>query len=495
MKSKRINMHIVFFMWIIFICVIGFVSADFGGDVQVNDDVSGEAQMIGSEKTAVVLKDEMVYAVWQDWRNVSDNLQPDIYFSKGIIDSDGNVSFNENVMVNDVAHSPLNDKPSAPAMAVGDDGIIYVVWTDNRNIDNQLEGVDVYFSRSTNGGVSFEQNQLIGSTAGGSGAPAIASEGNYVYIVYEHCCDPANNVLNFVMSSNKGQSFNALETIYIPSEKENGAGQPTIAAENSKVYIAFQLKSKEYAGQVALMKSHDRGESFSDPMIINDDNEPNVQQASISLFVSDNNVYVTWHDFREPKGVYFSSSYDGGNSFSQNQLIVETGPNYPSPVIASYEENVTISYAGHSEGIYGWVLLAKISLDGGNTWGNASIVSDPDVDDPDIGPRSGIGPSSVSMNEKGVGILWVDGRGGWDNNIFFDWSGFRVDEDAVSDNDEQDDINANDTSDENGDTNDTGGNNDSEEENNKPSSGTPGFELVALMTAFAILVFMMRKRI
>jgi len=471
MKYRRIKMHIAFSMWIIFISVIGSVSADFGGDVQVNDDVSDEAQMIGPEKTAVVLKDEMVYAVWQDWRNVSDNLQPDIYFSKGIIDSDGNVSFSENVMVNDLAHSPLNDKPSAPSMAVGDDGTIYVVWTDNRNIDNQLEGVDVYFSRSTNGGENFENNQLIGSTAGGSGAPAIAAAGNYVYIVYEHCCDPANNVLNFVMSENKGQSFSELVTIYIPSEGENGAGQPTIAAENNNVYIAFRLKTTDNAQEVALIKSSDNGGSFSTPLIINDDIGNNIQQSSISLSVSDGNIYLAWHDFRQPTGVYFSASYDAGVSFNQNQLIVESGPNYPSPMIASYKENVTISYAGHMEDIYGWVLLAKISQDGGNTWGNATIISDPDVDNPDIGPRSGIGPSSVSMNERGVGILWVDSRGGWDNNIFFDWSetyNSIGEDDFVKDS--------------------------SDDTNNEITTDTPGFGLVILLISTVIFVVFKRKK-
>ncbi len=314
--SKNLIIMVLIFV-IILLCLPS--SAAFGSDIQINDDSDDAGQAIGGEKTSVVVKDDVVYAVWQDWRNVSDNLRPDIYFAKGTIDDTGNATFSANVMVNDISHSPLNDKPSAPAMAVGDDGTIYVVWTDMRNIDNQLEGVDVYFSRSTDGGGSFEENQLIGSTTGASGAASIATSGNHVYIVYEHCCDPANNVLDFVISSDNGQSFGDLETIFIPSESETGSGQPTIAAEESNVYIAFQLKTTDDGNKVALMKSTNNGASFSDPIFIYDD-EGSATQADISLAVSGDNVYITWHDVREPAGVYFSVSMDKGVTFPSTQL-------------------------------------------------------------------------------------------------------------------------------------------------------------------------------
>jgi hypothetical protein len=438
--------------------------AAFGTDIQVNDDTGDAGQALGEEKTAVVMRDNVVYAVWQDWRNVSDNLRPDIFFAKGSIDATNNVTFHENVMVNDIPHSPLNDKPSAPAMAVGDDGSIYVVWTDMRNIDNQLEGVDVYFSRSTDGGTSFETNQLIGSTTGGSGAASIATAGNHVYIVYEHCCDPANNVLDFVISSNNGQSFGNLETIFIPSEGETGSGQPTIAAEGSNVYIAFQLKTTEDGGQVALMKSSNYGSSFSDPILISDD-EGTATQSDISLAISGDHIYITWHDVREPAGVYFSVSHDQGSTFKANQLIIETGSSYPCPAISAYGDDVAISYAGRHEGIYGFVVITKISRDAGATWSNETIVSDTDVS------RSGIGPSAVSVTDMGAGFLWIDSRGTWDENVFFDWSTF-------------DDI---------GDGN---GEEDQENGNGEPATPEkePGFELLTLLTAITVALIIIKRR-
>lgn len=435
--------------------------AAFGTDVQVNDDTDDAGQALAKEKTAVIMKDNVVYAVWQDWRNVSDNLHPDIFFAKGTIDETNNVTFHENVMVNDIPHSPLNDKPSAPAMAVGDDGIIYIVWTDMRNIDNQLEGVDVYFSRSTNDGASFEINQLIGSTTGGSGNAAVTVEGSNVYIVYEHCCDPANNVLNFVVSSNKGQSFYPLETIYIPPEGVTGSGLPSIDAVGNNVYVGFQLKSSEHGNQVALLKSSNNGATFSDPLIIDDD-EGDYTQASISLAASADNVYIAWHDVRDPAGIYFSSSRDNGATFSANKLLVETGSTYPSPAIAAYGEVIGLTYCSHHEGIYGFVVLTKISHDGGETWSNATIVSDTDVS------RSGIGPSAVSVFENKIGYLWIDSRGTWDENVYFDCNDFLVTENS------------------NG--------NDNGNDNTSTTPKTPGFETLSVIAAVCIALVILSRR-
>jgi len=460
MNMKILKIIMIIFLITVFIASTIPVIADFGIDVQVNDDAGEEGQTIGDEKTAVVVKENIVYAVWQDWRNVSDNLRPDIYFAKGLIDEKNNVTFDENVMVNNIAHSPLNDKPSAPAMAVGDDGTIYVVWTDMRNIDNQLEGVDVYFSRSIDSGRSFEENQLIGSTTGGSGGASIATVGNYVYIVYEHCCDPANNVLNFVLSSDNGQSFSDLETIFIPSEGEAGSGQPTIASDGSNVYIAFQLKTADDGNKVALMKSNNYGASFSDPIFIYDD-EGSATQSDISLAISEDNVYIAWHDVREPAGVYFSVSNDKGSTFPSTQLIVETGSSYPTPAISAYEDHIAITYSGRHEGIYGFVVLTKISHDAGITWSNETIVADTDVS------RSGIGPSAVSVNDKGVGVLWIDSRGTWDENVFFDWSTF-------------DDIGE--------------GNGSIDGDDETPTPKQPGFESVAVIISICVAFLIYRKR-
>jgi len=494
MKLKECK-TVIIALFVLILLTINVV-AEFRTDIRINDDTGDEEQMIGPEKTSVVMRDNVVYAVWQDFRNVSDNLRPDIYFAKGTIDDTNNITFSTNVIVNDVAHSPLNDKPSAPSMAVGDDGIIYVVWTDMRNIDNQLEGVDVYFSRSTDDGVSFEANQLIGSTKGGSGAASIAVAGSHVYVVYEHCCDPANNVLDFVVSSNKGQSFGNLETIFIPEDGVTASGQPCIAAEDNYVYIAFQSITS-YA-DVALMISSDYGSSFSEPKEISDDGGENSSQSALSLAIFEDHIYIVWHDMSpsRPWGVYAAVSHDRGSTFGSNQLITEIHPGYPAPAVSAYGENATITYCGYNEGVSGKLVLAKISRDNGTTWSNQLVVSDTDVS------RSGIGPSAVSVDEKGVGILSVDGRGSWEGgNIYFDWYIFdenvtdTTNDDGNGDDGNGDDGNGDDGNGDDGNGDDGNGDDgdDGDDGGDKPPT-TPGFEAIAVIGALAVALIILRKR-
>ena len=107
-------------------------------------------------------------------------------------------------------------------------------------------------------------------------------------------------------------------------------------------------------------------------------------------------------------------------------------------------------------------MLTKISHDAGTTWSNVTIISDADVS------RSGIGPAAVSVTDEGAGFLWIDSRGTWDENVFFDWYDF----DSTQDDTTQD-------------TN----------EDDTPNNGedTPGFELLALLAALGI-VFLIHRR-
>ena len=84
--------------------------------------------------------------------------------------------------------------------------------------------------------------------------------------------------------------------------------------------------------------------------------------------------------------------------------------------------------------------------------------------------RSAIGPSAVSVSEKGAGILWVDSRAGWEDNIYFDWYDFDGAEDDIKENDT---------------TNDDGGGD---------GDDTPGFEILTLLATIPAVLFILRRR-
>lgn len=96
----------------------------------------------------------IIYIVWADYRDGSPS--GNIFFTKSI---DGGVTFEPSKRVNDVSAS--DSTFTHTGLAVDDNDHIYVVWVDSRN-NNQ----DIYFSRSANGGISFEPNIKLNDDIG-----------------------------------------------------------------------------------------------------------------------------------------------------------------------------------------------------------------------------------------------------------------------------------------------------------------------------------------
>ncbi|MCP4713479.1 MAG: exo-alpha-sialidase, partial [Deltaproteobacteria bacterium] len=324
----------------------GPVAAEtFGTDIRINDDSTEYGQYIGGEKTSVVLQENTLYAVWQDNRNYSSNYEEfqkaDIYFSKSTVAADGMVTPGANILVNDIPGGANRDEESRPAMTVGVDGTIYIVWTDKRNIDNQLELNDIYFSKSTDGGLTFSANQPIGTTSGNSVQSAIAVAGTSVYIIFQHCCDPANDVINLVTSIDSGESFGDIATI-VPA---GGAEQPEVAAQGSSVYIAYRDRSSEFNGNVMLITSSNNGASFGAAQQLNSDTDASVQ-TEISLTATGSNVYAIWRDRRDnAMGVYLATSTDNGITFGNDQLVVPHSTDPATyPAISAYGDTLALGY-------------------------------------------------------------------------------------------------------------------------------------------------------
>ena len=458
--------------------------------VKVNDDDINRMQTIGPSGRSMVMMGDTVYCVWQDNRDFSDEPDQfqkcDVYFAKGTLKDDGPPTFSANVMVNDFSGGPNRNEESRPDLAVSSDGKIHVVWTDKRNIDNQLEGNDIFYSRSLDGGTSFQDNELIGCDSGFSTDAAIATSGNHVYIVYRHSPNPQNVVVNMVVSDDGGINFGEIKTVYIPNSNYSGGEHLVLEAEGSNVYLAFRDRGDEFNGNVAIMKSTDNGETFSERVIVNDDEDDKVQDH-ISLSVSGEHVYLTWMDNRisEPVGIYFAASHDGGSTFGSNQMIApHTGGPFPS--VSSLGSDVVITYSRGHEDVYGDSLLARISHDNGTTWGDEVFISNQSIERPDIGP------SIVSVVEDGFGTFFMDDHIEPDtgDDMYFRYLEFN----AVETNETDDDTTDDDSTTDDDDTSDDDADGESDEDEDE---STPGFGMallvLSLLTAAIIIKGKNRK--
>ena len=111
-----------------------------------------------------------VYAIWVDFVTGND----DIYFKRS---TDGGASFGDTINLSSNQGNSTN-----PEFSVNSPSSVYTVW-QNQAGNNKTH--DIFFKRSTDGGVSFGDTVDLSNDIGYSSDPDIASENNNsAYIVW-----------------------------------------------------------------------------------------------------------------------------------------------------------------------------------------------------------------------------------------------------------------------------------------------------------------------
>ena len=129
--------------------------ATFGASVRANDGTGLNAAQGLPSLVADGLGN--LFLVWQDER-AGDF---DIYFAKS---TDQGRTFTSSVRADD---GPRGSPQTAPRIALGAAGTLFVTWEDGRNVDS-----DVYFTWSTNGGSSFAASVRVDDAGDSTTDPA-----------------------------------------------------------------------------------------------------------------------------------------------------------------------------------------------------------------------------------------------------------------------------------------------------------------------------------
>src|SRR6266404_8440454 len=133
-----------------------------------------------------------IYVVWEDDSNTNSN----ILFSRS---TDGGVTFSAPKSLSDTSGFSFN-----PRIAVDTHGAINVVWEDD-----SPGNLDVFFSRSTDGGTTFSAPIDLSADAADSANPQVATDaaGN-IFVVWENDTAGALGIL-FSRSIDGGLTFSA----------------------------------------------------------------------------------------------------------------------------------------------------------------------------------------------------------------------------------------------------------------------------------------------
>jgi hypothetical protein len=159
---------------------------------------------------------------------------------------------------------------------------VYVVWID----EDKQKNTSVFFRTSADNGATFGRIAKISSQADADSFPKVAAYGDDVYVTWNVVEDKPNSGLYFAKSSDKGSTFGNITKL------DDRSGESQVATYNGTVYVVSGGFDSAGANGLLLLKSSDSGKTFSDPVQIDAGGEF-VDPLNVEVVASNyNNVYV-----------------------------------------------------------------------------------------------------------------------------------------------------------------------------------------------------------
>jgi len=246
---------------------------------------------------------------------------------------------------------PFEDKPGLVVDNAGASrwkGNVYLAWTrfDVYGSANPEDHSQIYFTRSTDQGQTFAMPFRISDTGGDcldsdntveGAVPAVGPKGE-VYVVW---AGPLGLV--FDKSLDGGLTFGKDKVIgkipggwdFSVSGLERANGMPTTAVDLSNgpnkgtLYVNW-IDARNGDPDVFVMYSRDGGESWSQPVRVNDDPIKNGKEQFftwMSVDPVDGSVNVVFYDRRDTSGAMtgltLARSVDGGRTFVNRKIDVQ----------------------------------------------------------------------------------------------------------------------------------------------------------------------------
>ena len=327
----------------------------------------------------------------------------------------------------------------------------YVVWeeeTPSTTADNGESSsrgstnYDIFFKKTTDGGLTFSKVINISYNAGFSQHPQIAVSGSNVYLAWTDDTSSNKQIL-FRMSSDEGSRFG--RTIKLSDSLSESYNQE-ISAYGNNVYVVWEnkysntnnirdtsttnamdinngidsesLAANKYAikkfDRILFKASTDGGSSFKNEKIITTRVE-GIAQMYPKMAASGNDVYLTWslgmptsrvqdrisdyqiNDVDREQGIFFTKSSDSGESFTNIVKVNSKASHAGESQIAASGNKVYIVWSGNSDNLIPNDLFFIRSTDNGNNFTTESSLS-----------KKNSLNAELAVNGNNVYIIWQD---------------------------------------------------------------------------------------
>ncbi len=212
------------------------------------------------------------------------------------------------------------------------ENIVHIVWCDERDGNREI-----YYKRSTNNGINWQQDVRLTNNTAVSWRPSIAVVGSLVHTVW---CDNRNGnyEIYYKYSNNNGVDWsNDIRLTY----DSNISWAPSLAVNGSMIHIVWE-ETRDGNEEIYYKRSTNGGMNWSEDIRLT--NNP-LSSLYPSIAVSGNFIHVTWYDFRTGnRAIFYKRSTDSGITWGQDIQITGNSVDSYNPAIAVSGQTVHITW-------------------------------------------------------------------------------------------------------------------------------------------------------
>ncbi|OGD21455.1 MAG: hypothetical protein A2Y69_00885 [Candidatus Aminicenantes bacterium RBG_13_59_9] len=281
--------------------------------------------------------------------------------------SDGGISWSANKRLTWTA-----GRSTQAAIAVDPFGALHVVWQD----DTPGNG-DIYYKTSPDGGTNWSASQRIAWTAAISQAPAIAVDfwGNLHVLWYDYT--PGNYEIYYMTSTNGGASWSKNQRVTWTS---GWSGLPAIAVDSAANLHMVWSDETPGSSEIYYKNSPDGGASWSAGQRLTWNS--GISQAPVIAVDSSGVLHLAWWDNTPGNAeIYYKKSTTGGTTWTANTRLTWSSADSQTPAIAvdssgnpylvwwdSAPGNAEIYYKKSTNGGASWSTNTRLTWSSGNSY-------------------------------------------------------------------------------------------------------------------------------
>jgi len=251
-----------------------------------------------------------------------------------------------------------SDNSWHPAITLGSNNHIHMVW-----YDNTPGNPEVFYKKSTNGGTNWTTKRLTWNS-GESEVPAIAVDsGNHIHVVYSDNT-PGNKEIFYKRSTNGGVSW----TITRLTWSSGHSNDPAIAVDSGNHIHVVYSDDTPGSPEICYRRSTNGGSTWGSVRRLTWTSAPSYTPAITAD--SSNHIHVVWKEYKPgvPE-IYYKRSTDGGATWgSARRLTWTSSPSdFPSITVDS-SNHIHMVWQDRAPGNF--EIYYRKSTNGGDTWGS-----------------------------------------------------------------------------------------------------------------------------